>query len=64
MSKVEKVSKDEVLKPIEEKIKEAEESLRIQIEEYAKLEEHNRTMRIKAQGALEVLIQLNSEDNK
>ena len=64
MSKVEKVSKNEVVKTSDEKIKDAKESLKVQLEEHSRLSEHHKTMALKAQGALEVLEQLNPEDNK
>ena len=48
----------------EEKAKEAIETLKAQFQEHLKLVEHHRTMATKAQGALEVLLQLHPEEEK
>ena len=47
-----------------EKAKEAIETLRVQLREHLQQAEHHRTMATKAQGALEVLLQLHPEENK
>ena len=44
------------------KAKEAIENLRVQLQEHLRQAEHHRTMATKAQGALEVLIQLHPEE--
>ena len=43
--------------------KEAIETLRVQLQEHLQKAEHHRTMATKAQGALEVLLQLHPEEN-
>ena len=45
------------------KAKEAIENLRVQLQEHLRQAEHHRTMATKAQGALEVLLQLHPEDD-
>ena len=45
----------------DDKAKEAIDNLRIQLQEHLKQAEHHRTMATKAQGALEVLLQLHPE---
>ena len=52
-----------VAEPVD-KAKEAIEILRAQLREHAQQAEHHRTMATKAQGALEVLLQLNPEENE
>ena len=47
---------------IDVKAKEAIENLKLQLQEHLKQAEHHRTMATKAQGALEVLLQLHPED--
>ena len=47
-----------------EKAKEAIENLRVQLQEHLRQAEHHRTMATKAQGALEVLLQLHPEEEK
>ena len=42
--------------------KEAIENLRVQLQEHLRQSEHHRTMATKAQGALEVLLQLHPEE--
>ena len=44
------------------KAKEAKENLRVQLQEHLRQAEHHRTMAVKAQGALEVLLQLHPEE--
>ena len=44
------------------KAKEAKENLRVQLQEHLRQAEHHRTMATKAQGALEVLLQLHPEE--
>ena len=44
--------------------KEAIETLRVQLQEHLQKAEHHRTMATKAQGALEVLLQLHPEENE
>ena len=39
-------------------------TLRVQLEEHLKQSEYHKTMAVKAQGALEVLLQLNPEEQK
>ena len=46
------------------KAKEAIENLRVQLQEHHRQAEHHRTMATKAQGALEVLLQLHPEEEK
>ena len=45
----------------EDKAKEAIENLKVQLQEHLRQAEHHRTMATKAQGALEVLLQLHPE---
>ena len=45
------------------KAKEAIETLRVQLRDHLQQAEHHRTMATKAQGALEVLLQLHPEEN-
>ena len=47
----------------EDKSKEAIETLRVQLKEHLQQVEYHRTMATKAQGALEVLLQLHPEEN-
>ena len=47
----------------ENKAKEAIDNLRIQLQEHLRQTEHHRTMAVKAQGALEVLLQLHPEED-
>ena len=46
---------------VSEKAKEAIDTLRVQLNEHLQQAEHHRTMATKAQGALEVLLQLHPE---
>ena len=62
---VEEVKTNNVAEPkeaIEDKSKEAIETLRVQLREHLQQAEHHRTMATKAQGALEVLLQLYPEE--
>ena len=47
----------------DDKAKDAIENLKVQLEEHLKQADHHRTMATKAQGALEVLLQLHPQDN-
>ena len=51
-----------VAEPVD-KAKEAIDILRAQLREHVQQSEHHRTMATKAQGALEVLLQLHPEEN-
>ena len=69
MSKDTKVIEKEVketnnVAEVEDKSKEVIETLRVQLQEHLQQAEHHRTMATKAQGALEVLLQLHPEENK
>ena len=46
----------------DDKAKEAIENLRVQLKEHLRQADHHRTMATKAQGALEVLLQLHPEE--
>ena len=61
----EEVKTNNVVEPVDTdaKAKEAIETLRAQLQEHLRQAEHHRTMATKAQGALEVLLQLHPEDN-
>ena len=48
----------------ENKPKEVIETLRVQLREHLQQAEHHRTMATKAQGALEVLLQLHPQEEK
>jgi ribosomal protein L4 len=69
MSKAGKVKTNEVVKETnnvvesEDKTKDAIESLKVQFEEHTKQSDYHKTMATKAQGALEVLLQLYPEEN-
>ena len=54
-----------VVEPVNKdvKAKEAIETLRVQLREHLQQAEHHRTMSTKAQGALEVLLQLHPEED-
>ena len=62
---IEEVKTNNVAEPVDTdaKAKEAIETLRAQLQEHLRQAEHHRTMATKAQGALEVLLQLHPEDN-
>ena len=47
-----------------DKAKEAIETLKVQLQEHLQQAEHHRTMATKAQGALEVLLQLHPQEEK
>ena len=67
VKEVEEVKTNNVLEPeeaIKDKPKEAIETLRVQLKEHVQQAEYHRTMATKAQGALEVLLQLNPEENE
>ena len=49
---------------VTDKLKEAIETLRVQLKEHSDQADYHRTMATKAQGALEVLLQLHPEENK
>ena len=64
---VEEVKTNNVAEPKEatvDKSKEAIDTLRVQLREHLQQAEHHRTMATKAQGALEVLLQLHPEENE
>ena len=46
----------------EDKAKEAIDNLRVQFQEHLRQAEHHKTMSVKAQGALEVLLQLHPQE--
>ena len=48
----------------ENKAKEAIDTLRVQLQEHLQQAEHHRTMATKAQGALEVLLQLHPQEKQ
>ena len=62
----EEVKTNNVIEPVDKdvKAKEAIETLRVQLREHLQQAEHHRTMATKAQGALEVLLQLHPEEEK
>ena len=64
-TEVEEVKTNNVAEPVDTdaKAKEAIETLRAQLQEHLRQVEHHRTMATKAQGALEVLLQLHPEEN-
>ena len=59
----EEVKTNNVVEP-KDKAKEAIETLRVQLRDHLQQAEHHRTMATKAQGALEVLLQLHPEEEK
>ena len=61
---IEEVKTNNVVEPVNKdaKAKEAIENLRVQLQEHLRQAEHHRTMATKAQGALEVLLQLHPEE--
>lgn len=61
---VEEVSTNNVIVDTDVKAKEAIETLKVQLQEHLRQAEHHRTMATKAQGALEVLLQLHPEEKK
>ena len=60
---VEEVKTNNVAKS-EDRSKEAIETLRVQLKEHLQQAEHHRTMATKAQGALEVLLQLHPQEKQ
>ena len=62
----EEVKTNNVAEPVgaDVKAKEAIETLRAQYQEHSRQADHHRTMATKAQGALEVLLQLHPEENE
>ena len=62
---VEEVKTNNVVEPVDTdaKAKEAIEPLKPQLQEHLRQTEHHRTMATKAQGALEVLLQLHPEED-
>ena len=60
---VEEVKTNNVAEPVD-KSKEVIETLRVQLKEHLQQVEYHRTMATKAQGALEVLLQLHPEENE
>ena len=62
---VEEVKTNNVAEPVntDVKAKEAIETLKVQLQEHLRQAEHHRTMATKAQGALEVLLQLHPEED-
>ena len=65
-TEVEEVKTNNVVEPVDAnvKAKEAIETLKAQLQEHLRQTEHHKTMATKAQGALEVLLQLHPEENK
>ena len=63
---VEEVKTNNVVEPVntDVKAKEAIDTLRVQLKEHLQQVEYHRTMATKAQGALEVLLQLHPEENE
>ena len=59
---VEEVKTNNVVEDDKTKAKEVIETLNAQLQEHVRQAEHNRTMATKAQGALEVLLQLHPEE--
>ena len=61
--KVKEVKTNNVAEP-ENKAKDAIDTLRVQLQEHLQQAEHHRTMATKAQGALEVLLQLHPQEKQ
>ena len=61
--KVKEVKTNNVEEP-DNKAKEAIDTLRVQLQEHLQQAEHHRTMATKAQGALEVLLQLHPQEKQ
>ena len=59
---IEEVKTNNVVEDNDTKAKEAIETLKAQLQEHLRQAEHHRTMATKAQGALEVLLQLHPEE--
>ena len=66
MGKVKEDKTNNVVEPVntDVKAKEAIDTLRVQLREHLQQVAHHRTMATKAQGALEVLLQLHPEENE
>ena len=62
MSKKDKVKNNKI--ESNGKVTEAVEVLRVQLQEHLQKSEYHKTMATKAQGALEVLLQLHPEENE
>ena len=62
-NKVEDVKVEDVVTS-EDKAKEAIQTLKVQLLEHQKQAEHHQTMAVKAQGALEVLLQLYPQEKQ
>ena len=62
---MEEVKTNNVVEPVDTdvKAKEVIETLKAQLQEHLRQAEHHRTMATKAQGALEVLLQLHPEES-
>ena len=60
---VEEVKTNNVAEPVD-RAKEAIDTLRVQLKEHLQQAEYHRTMATKAQGALEVLLQLHPEETE
>ena len=56
--------KEKVDKTEKDKITEVIQTLKVQLVEHQKQAEHHQTMAVKAQGALEVLLQLHPEEKQ
>tara|TARA_Y100000310_G_C20668423_1_gene808924 strand:- start:47 stop:247 length:201 start_codon:yes stop_codon:yes gene_type:complete len=56
--------KEKVDKTEKDKITEVIQTLKVQLIEHQKQAEHHQTMAVKAQGALEVLLQLHPEEKQ
>ena len=63
VKEVKEVKTNNVAEP-KDKAKEAIETLRVQLNEHLQQAEHHRTMATKAQGALEVLLQLHPQEKQ
>ena len=64
VEKVDKEVKNNGVAEPQIKAKEAIETLKLQLEEHLKQAEYHRTMATKAQGALEVLVQLHPQEQE
>jgi len=60
--KIEEVKTNNVVEDSDTKVKEVIETLKAQLQEHLRQAEHHRTMATKAQGALEVLLQLHPQE--
>ena len=63
-TEVKKNVENNVVEESANKAKEAIDTLRVQLKEHSERAEAHRTMATKAQGALEVLLQLHPQDDK